>query len=82
MNAAAGESVVSLYLRPLCSRLHTAIAQETGHVAEVQVIDLTDFASVVAFSGKFNDDPIDILVANAGVTLSEYSQTKNGWEET
>ncbi|KAI0093262.1 hypothetical protein BDY19DRAFT_418080 [Irpex rosettiformis] len=57
------------------------IAKETSHAAEVQLVDLGDFASVVAFAKRLENDPVDILVANAGVSLKEYRTTKDGWEE-
>lgn len=58
------------------------IAKQTSYAAEVQLVDLSDFASVVAFTKRLENDPIDILVANAGVNLKDYRTTKDGWEET
>ncbi|KAI0812412.1 hypothetical protein BC629DRAFT_1589185 [Irpex lacteus] len=58
------------------------IAKQTSYAAEVQLVDLSDFASVVAFTKRLENDPIDILVANAGVNLKDYRATKDGWEET
>lgn len=51
---------------------------------ELRLIDLSKFASVVAFAEKFEQDgdKIDILVANACVVSPNYTQTSDGWEET
>ncbi|EKM54523.1 uncharacterized protein PHACADRAFT_185441 [Phanerochaete carnosa HHB-10118-sp] len=57
------------------------IARDTGYSAELQPVDLADFASVKAFAAQLKDDPIDILVANAGVVQPEYLTTKDGWEQ-
>ncbi|GJE92167.1 short chain dehydrogenase [Phanerochaete sordida] len=58
------------------------IAKETGYAAELQLIDLADFASVQAFAARLKDDPVDVLVANAGVAEAEFALTKDGWERT
>ena len=59
--------------------------QATGcKTVELWSIDQGNFASVIAFADKFEQDGggIDILVANAGVFQKEYCVTSNGWEET
>ena len=68
--------------RELKLACYVVIAKETNFVAEVQLLNLGDFASVVAFARRLEKDPIDIVVANAGVSLPEYQATKDGWEET
>ena len=49
---------------------------------EVQLLDLSSFESVVSFAKRLKEDPIDILVANAAVALTEYVATNDGWEQT
>jgi len=59
--------------------------QATGFKnAELGLVDLAQFASVSAFADTFvrGGAQIDILVYNAGVALSHYSPTKDGWEES
>ena len=56
------------------------LARETSYNAEVQLLDLSSFDSVKSFAERLADDPIDILVSNAGVALREYVQTEDGWE--
>ncbi|KAI0092207.1 hypothetical protein BDY19DRAFT_990939 [Irpex rosettiformis] len=58
------------------------IAKSTSHSAEVQLLDLSGFESVVSFAKRLVDEPIDILVANAAVALGEYVATTDGWEQT
>ncbi|EKM54522.1 uncharacterized protein PHACADRAFT_258430 [Phanerochaete carnosa HHB-10118-sp] len=57
------------------------IAQKSGYAAELQLVDFADFASVTAFAARLKDAPVDILVANAGVGLSNFSLTKDGFEQ-
>ena len=47
-------------------------------------MDQADFASVKAFADDLEAEgrPIDILVANIGVSLQRYRATNDGWEET
>jgi hypothetical protein len=59
------------------------IEQETGyHGCELRIIDLADFASVIAFADKFEKEVGDlhILVMNAGVLQPNYQLTTDGWE--
>jgi len=59
--------------------------QATGFKnAELALVDLSRFESVLAFADGFVRDnaQIDIFVYNAGVALSQYSPTNDGWEET
>lgn len=60
------------------------LREETGYAkAEVAVLDLSSFSSVVAFGNKMAEqDRLDILVANAAVAYFEGSRfTADGWEE-
>lgn len=47
------------------------------------LIDLSNFTSVVEFTDKFEADDVrlDIVVANAGVLISHYEASKDGWEQ-
>ncbi|OJA10629.1 hypothetical protein AZE42_11358 [Rhizopogon vesiculosus] len=59
------------------------IEQETGYNGcELWIIDLADFASVVAFADKFEKEVGDlhILVMNAGVLQPTFQLTTDGWE--
>lgn len=63
--------------------LFSAIEQATGyHGCELAVIDQADFSSIVRFAENFKNEPLDILVANAGLATPEYETTKDGWETT
>ncbi|GJE92164.1 short chain dehydrogenase [Phanerochaete sordida] len=57
------------------------IAGTTGYVAELQLVDLADFASVTAFAARLKDVPIDIFVANAAICETKVALTKDGWEQ-
>ncbi|KAN0125889.1 hypothetical protein V8E52_001096 [Russula decolorans] len=59
--------------------------QATGFKnAELALVDLSRFESVLAFADAFIRDnaQIDIFVYNAGVALRQYCPSKDGWEET
>jgi hypothetical protein len=62
------------------------LKESTGYErAEIQIVDLTRFASVNDFAKNFNDreDRLDILVQNAGVLPEkESTATEDGWETT
>ena len=51
---------------------------------ELALVDLARFASVSAFADTFIRDKaqIDILVYNAAVSVTRYSASNDGWEET
>lgn len=49
---------------------------------EIAIFDQGDFKSVIKYAESFKDEPLDILVANAGVALEAYTQTEDGWEMT
>lgn len=57
------------------------IARETGYGAELQLVDLVDFASVKDFAARLEGDPVDVLVANAAIIQPEYLTTNDGWEQ-
>ncbi|KAF5326302.1 hypothetical protein D9611_000458 [Ephemerocybe angulata] len=57
---------------------------ETGcNTAELRLVDLANFSSVVGFADSFEKtgERLDILVANAGMESDQYRQTPDGWEE-
>ncbi|KAJ2929465.1 hypothetical protein H1R20_g7622, partial [Candolleomyces eurysporus] len=68
------------------NRALTDLKESTGFDrAEIQMVDLARFASVIDFAKKFNEkeDRLDILVQNAGVLPEkEYTATEDGWETT
>ncbi|KAK0463437.1 hypothetical protein IW261DRAFT_1672487 [Armillaria novae-zelandiae] len=62
----------------------TRIQQETGYTkAELWIIDLANFSSVIAFADQAEREleRLDILVENAGMATWEYEQVE-GWERT
>lgn len=61
--------------------LLSEIARKTGCAAELKLIDLGKFSTIRAFVAGLGDDPIDYVVANAGMTHSEYLTTDDGWEQ-
>ncbi|TFK23999.1 short-chain dehydrogenase, partial [Coprinopsis marcescibilis] len=59
--------------------------QETGFDnIELKIVDLAKFSSVVAFSDDFikEEKRLDILIANAAVSMEDYTTTSDGWEMT
>ena len=60
----------------------TAVAEETGYAAELRVIDLASFASVRNFVSGLQNEPIDIIVANAGISQAQCIVTDDGWEQS
>ena len=55
------------------------IASALGNGAEARKLDLTDLASVRAFAEGW-DEPIDVLINNAGVMAVPEGRTKDGFE--
>jgi NAD(P)-dependent dehydrogenase (short-subunit alcohol dehydrogenase family) len=55
------------------------IASALGNGAEARKLDLTDLASVRAFADAW-DEPIDVLINNAGVMAVPEGRTKDGFE--
>ncbi len=45
-------------------------------------LDLASFRSIRAFAEAVGDEPLDVLVANAGVYLGRYRETEEGIERT
>lgn len=63
----------------------STIKETTGcQTAELWLLDLSKFSSVIAFANKFEVEGVklDILVANAAVGKTVYETTSDGWEET
>ena len=58
------------------------IQEETGVKAELLPVDQSDFSSVVEFTRMLGDDPLVILVLNAGVVTTSAERTKDGWDVT
>jgi NAD(P)-dependent dehydrogenase (short-subunit alcohol dehydrogenase family) len=54
-------------------------AATCGGAVEVRPLDLADLASVRAFAGGW-DEPLDVLVNNAGVMATPKRRTKDGFE--
>ena len=46
------------------------------------IFDQGDFKSVINYAESFKNEPLDILVVNAGLSLRTYTQTEDGWETT
>ncbi|KAK0443292.1 hypothetical protein EV421DRAFT_543423 [Armillaria borealis] len=62
----------------------TRIQKETGYTkAELWIIDLANFSSIVAFADRAEREleRLDIFVENAGMATWEYEQVE-GWERT
>ena len=60
------------------------LQSETGFQnIEGRTVELSRFASVVEFVDEFNKsgNDLDVLIINAGVALSQFSQTQDGWEQ-
>ncbi|KAF7326425.1 Short chain dehydrogenase sol3 [Mycena venus] len=65
--------------------LDTELNAATGYSkAELWIVDLGDFESVKQFADKFERDGgrLDILVANAALSVRKYEATKDGWESS
>ena len=60
-----------------------AIEQDTDYRGtEMAVFDQGNLDSVIKYAERFKDEPLDILVANAGLALRAYTETEDGWETT
>ncbi|PSR98928.1 hypothetical protein PHLCEN_2v4248 [Hermanssonia centrifuga] len=58
-----------------------AIEKETGYEGiELGILDQSKFSSVLEFARRFGDEPLDVLVANAGVLPQKFETTEDGWE--
>ncbi|KAF6753523.1 short-chain dehydrogenase [Ephemerocybe angulata] len=63
----------------------TTLQQETGYrTAELWLVDLSKFSSVIAFADKFEKDGgrLDIVVMNAAIETTVYETSTDGWEST
>ena len=59
------------------------IEQATGYRnIELAIFDQGDFGSIIKYAESVKDEPLDILVANAGLAVGKYEQTGDGWETT
>ncbi|GLB43401.1 putative protein CC1G_02706 Coprinopsis cinerea okayama7 130 [Lyophyllum shimeji] len=61
------------------------LQNETGYQsAELWIVDLSQFSSVVSFADRFEQDGgrLDILVESAAVIQHTYQPTADGWETT
>ena len=62
-----------------------AIVRDTAFTrAEGWPIELSNFASVIAFVNRFEEDggQLDIVIANADVAMHTYKLTEDGWDTT
>ena len=60
-----------------------AIVKDTGYRnIELAIFDMADFGSVIKFAESFQNEPLDVLVANAGILVPEYTVTEDRWEST
>lgn len=76
--ARVGAHVVLAVRDPMKGR---RAAQEIGGDVEVRRLDLADLVSIRAFATEWNE-PIDILINNAGVGGRELKRTADGFEMT
>jgi hypothetical protein len=87
-NQAKAEKAIASRRPPLTLELdaHTCVGvtAETGFLAELLILDMSELASVSAFVTAFEQkyDRLDILVCNAGVSVRSYSSSVDGWEST
>jgi retinol dehydrogenase 12 len=58
--------------------------KKTPPVLDVWTVDLSSFASVVAFCDRIDSelDHLDIALLNAAVSKNKYTPTVDGWDET
>jgi NAD(P)-dependent dehydrogenase (short-subunit alcohol dehydrogenase family) len=55
-------------------------AARIGHDIEVRSLDLASLDSVRVFAADWGDEPIDILINNAGVMFTPQARTRDGFE--
>jgi len=84
--ARAGATVVITSRNPQRGRaaLEDVGARSGSNDVAVMDLDLASFASIRAFAGEFLDhyDRLDVLLNNAGLVLSERTETEQGFETT
>ncbi|SCW75625.1 NAD(P)-dependent dehydrogenase, short-chain alcohol dehydrogenase family [Sphingobium faniae] len=56
------------------------IARETGRAPQVLHLDLASLASVRDFAARLGDQPIHVLINNAGVMATPFGKTADGFE--
>ncbi len=82
--AAAGATVY-LACRDAAKGEDAAARIRAAHAAadvRPAVLDLASFASIRAFAEALGDEPIDVLVANAGLATTDFATTEEGIERT
>ncbi len=57
-----------------------AAAAEVGHGCEVASLDLASLDSIRAFAADWGEEPIDLLINNAGVMYTPLTRTGDGFE--
>ncbi len=58
----------------------TLQSRAVGGQIELATLDLASFESIESFAQQLGDDPLDILINNAGVMAIPYGQTAQGFE--
>jgi NAD(P)-dependent dehydrogenase (short-subunit alcohol dehydrogenase family) len=69
--ASRGWNVIATARKPAEATELQALAKQNGRIV-VEALDVTDHAAVDALAAKYKDQPIDILLLNAGLTPSAY----------
>ena len=75
--AAAGDRVIAACRNPVKADALIAIAAASGGRVTVHPLDVTEDGSVAAFKSVVGSQPIDIVIANAGI----YGGTRQGWDD-
>lgn len=75
--AAAGDRVIAACRTPVKADALVAIAAASGGRVTVHPLDVTEEGSVAAFKSVLADQPIDIVIANAGT----YGGSRQGWND-
>ncbi|EIW83043.1 short-chain dehydrogenase [Coniophora puteana RWD-64-598 SS2] len=86
-NMKPGRFIITARDQAKCDKAKKEIearAQEGIGAIVASPLELTSFESVRAFVDEFaaGSSKLDVLIANAAVSLQEYTQTGNGWETT
>jgi NAD(P)-dependent dehydrogenase (short-subunit alcohol dehydrogenase family) len=80
LTASGAEVVLAVRNRRAGERVAARIAASTGRtVPEVRQLDLADQASVAHFVDQW-DEPLHLLVNNAGLVTGGLEHTREGWE--
>lgn len=75
--AAEGDRVIAACRTPVKADALIAIAAASGGRVTVHPLDVTEDGSVSAFKSVLGDQPIDIVIANAGI----YGGTRQNWDD-